>query len=47
MKCHFFAYAGRYLGPGSRDHYLESLIDLSSLDEVKFITAMSRTVFSQ
>jgi len=47
VKCHCFAYAGRNLGYNSRDHYLESLIALSSLDEVKFIKAVASTVFSQ
>lgn len=44
-KCRCFAYAGQCLGPGGRDHYLESLISLSSLDEVAFITGMARAIF--
>ena len=46
VKCLCFRYHRHGLGPGSRDHLLDHLISLSSLDEVRFVLGMANTVFS-
>lgn len=47
QKCLCFTYHGTHLTSGCIDHYLGSLIDLSSLDEVRFIRAIACTILSK
>ena len=44
-KCQCFAYPALYTGAGYKNHHLEQLVALSCMDEVKFIRALTHTLF--